>query len=68
MTLLNAWRQEASALIPRGFLRRDQKGDSLWLSDYPRREGADAVTQALRQWGFKVALPGDGLAHLDGSE
>lgn len=65
MSGLAPWRREARALIPRGFLRRDQ-GDQLLVSDYPRFPGAEEVTFRLRQAGFQVLIR-DGLACLDGT-
>ena len=64
MNALTPWRREVRALIPRGFLRRDQ-GDGLLISDYPRFAGADEITARLVRAGYRVELR-DGLAHVDG--
>ena len=61
---LDDWRREIRALIPRGFLRRDQ-GNGLFISDYPRFENAEKVTEALNLAGFLVS-PGASLALIDG--
>ena len=65
MSPLSAWRRELRALIPQGFLRRDQ-GDGLLVSDYPRRGGTEEITAALAAAGFTVRLE-NGLAYVDGS-
>ncbi|MBR6184649.1 MAG: hypothetical protein IKQ41_00125 [Clostridia bacterium] len=57
MSALDAWRRHARAAIPRGFLRRD-RGDGLFISDYPRYPDSGPVTDALRQAGFRVRLDG----------
>ena len=63
MSALDLWRSELRALIPRGFLRRDQ-GEGLFLSDFPRR-GVDAFP-ALKAAGFET-VEIRGLARIDGS-
>ena len=63
MSALDLWRSELRALIPRGFLRRDQ-GEGLFLSDFPRR-GVYAFP-ALKAAGFD-AVEIRGLARIDGS-
>ncbi len=65
MSPLDAWRQELRALIPRGFLRRDQ-GEGLLVSDYPRLGGAKETTVTLVRAGFTVRQE-NGLAYVDGS-
>lgn len=64
MSALTPWRRELRALIPRGFLRRDQ-GDGLLISDYPRFGDAEEITGRLLRAGYRVELRGD-LACLDG--
>ena len=66
MSALDAWRREIRALIPRGFLRRDQ-GNGLLISDYPRWAGSESVTDRLRRAGYRVEIR-EGLACLDGTE
>ena len=66
MSALAAWRREIRALIPRGFLRRDQ-GEALFISDYPRFSGGEAVTARLRAAGWRVAVAGQ-TARIDGTE
>jgi len=65
MSPLDAWRHELRALIPRGFLRRDQ-GDSLFVSDYPRHSSEAETTQALKQAGYTVRIKKQ-MASVDGS-
>lgn len=65
MTLLTPWREELRPLIPRGFLRRDQ-GDQLLASDYPRHDGADAITAAIQAAGYQIFIE-RGIARMDGS-
>ena len=57
MTALEQIRGRARALIPAGFLRRDQ-GDGLLASDFPRHPGGEETAEALRAAGFTVALRG----------
>lgn len=65
MSALEEWRQQIRALIPRGFLRRDQ-GEGLLISDFPRFDGREAVIAALEEAGFIVVLAGV-MARIDGS-
>lgn len=64
MKPLDGWRRELRTLIPRGFLRRDQSPEYLFVSDFPRFEGAEDTAGRLRNAGFTVRIAG-GLAHLD---
>ena len=57
MSALRPWRDELRALIPRGFLRRDQ-GEGLFVSDYPRHGDAAAITMGLMNAGYTVSLRG----------
>lgn len=66
MRALEAWRREIRALIPRGFLRRDQ-GEGLLISDFPRWDDGEQIADRLRRAGYRVELR-DGLAWLDGTE
>lgn len=65
MSVLAPWRRELQALIPRGFLRRDQ-GEGLFVSDFPRHGNAEAVAAALAASGYRVQIR-DGIAYLDGT-
>lgn len=64
MRPLDPWRAELRALIPKGFLRRDQSPRFLFASDYPRFDGAEEITRALAAAGFSAAVRGR-IAHLD---
>lgn len=64
MRLLDPWRQELRALIPRGFLRQDQRRDALFASDFPRFPEAETVAAALRGAGWLVDIRRH-VAHLD---
>lgn len=66
MSGLAPWRRELRALIPRGFLRRDQ-GGQLLVSDYPRFPGAEEITARIRRAGYAVLIR-ERLAYLDGTE
>ena len=66
MNPLSVWRSELRQLIPCGFLRRDSKPDSLFVSDYPRWPGAENVTRSLMDAGFSVT-PEERAAHIDGT-
>ena len=63
MSVLDAWRREVRALIPRGFLRRAQ-GEGLFVSDYPRFPGAEKGTESLLAAGFRVKMDGS-IARID---
>ncbi|MBE5787424.1 MAG: hypothetical protein E7324_07790 [Clostridiales bacterium] len=65
MSLLTPWRHEIRALIPRGFLRRDQ-GDGLFVSDFPRHCPEMEIENSLKQAGYAVEIR-DGLAFIDGN-
>ena len=65
MSPLDAWRRELRALIPRGFLRRDQ-GRGLLVSDYPRHGGETETTKALMRAGYTVRME-NRMAFVDGS-
>lgn len=65
MSPLDTWRRELRALIPRGFLRRDQ-GDGLFVSDYPRHINEADTTQAVMLAGYTVRVENQ-LASVDGS-
>ncbi len=62
MSVLDPWRQALRPLIPKGFLRRDQR-DGLFVSDYPRYGDAPAVSARIESAGFRAAIS-DGLAHI----
>ena len=62
MSALDPWRREIRALIPRGFLRRDQ-GNALFVSDYPRFSGAEQITAALAGTGFRTTQE-NGIARI----
>lgn len=64
MTPLACWREELRALIPRGFVRRDQE-EGLFISDYPRWGREETVSAALLAAGFTVCLS-HSLARIDG--
>lgn len=66
MSALDAWRREIRSLIPRGFLRRDAGDGAVFVSDYPRWEGAGETTERLTAAGYAVTVR-EGLAHIDGS-
>ena len=66
MKMLDAWRREVRSLVPRGFVRIS-RGEGLFASDYPRFDGAQAVTRALRQAGYQVTQEGP-LARIDGTK
>ena len=68
MSPLDMWRREVRALLPRGFLRRAQEGDALFISDLPRHmENAEGVLAALAGVGFR-AEEKNGLLYIDGTE
>lgn len=64
MSPLDTWRRELRALIPRGFVRRDQEG-GLLISDYPRHGLASETTQSLLLAGYIVRVENQ-LAFIDG--
>ncbi len=66
MNVLDGWRREIRALIPRGFLRRDQ-GNGLFISDYPRFGGAEQIKKALENAGYRVD-GASGPARIDAAE
>lgn len=67
MSVLESWRREIAALLPKGFLRRGLEDGALFVSDYPRRcAEAKSVTERLKNAGFEVLVE-NGLAFLDGS-
>ena len=57
MNALQAWRDELRALIPRGFLRRDQEG-GLFISDFPRHGDGPRTLIGLLKAGYIVTLRG----------
>jgi len=57
------FRRVLRPLIPRGFLRRDQSSEYLFVSDYPRFPGAEDVTRSIERAGFSVFAEA-GLAHI----
>ena len=66
MSVLDVWQQELRPLIPRGFLRRDQKGDSLFLSDFIRFPEAEKVAARIAEKGYTIQWPdGAGPARID---
>lgn len=67
MKPLDGWRGELRGLIPRGFLRRDQGIEAVFISDYPRLADERAVTRRLTDAGYRVQISGS-LAHIDGTE
>ncbi|MBR3742048.1 MAG: hypothetical protein IKN04_16605 [Clostridia bacterium] len=62
MNVLEPWRRTLRPLIPKGFLRRDQR-DGLFVSDYPRYGEAEAVSARIEKAGFRVNGT-DGLARI----
>ncbi len=67
MSALTPWRRELRALIPRGFLRRDQDAAYLFVSDYPRFPEAERVTRSLAEAGFLPRITGS-LCHLQAAD
>lgn len=68
MSPLDAWRREVRALLPRGFLRRAQESDALFVSDLPRHtEDTESVLTALAGVGFRAGER-NGLLYIDGTE
>lgn len=58
MSMLDAWRQRARALLPgECFLRRDQQLRALFVTDFPRRhvDSAEKARILLLENGFTVA-------------
>lgn len=62
MSALDPWRQTLRPLIPKGFLRRDQR-DGLFISDYPRYGDAEAISARIEKAGFQVTVS-DSLARI----
>ena len=64
MSPLAAWRAQLRPLAAPGFLRRDQREDALFISDFPRFGPPEQAVARNQAAGFHLTLE-NGLAHLD---
>ena len=64
MSPLAAWRAQLRPLAAPGFLRRDQREDALFISDFPRFGPPEQAVARIQAAGFHLTLE-NGLAHLD---
>lgn len=68
MRLLDPWRRELRALIPRGFLRLC-RGNGLFVSDMNRQYDAwPEAAQRMKEQGFEPEVGSDGLLRIGVSE
>lgn len=64
MSPLEPWRALLRPLAAPGFLRRDQREDALFVSDFPRFGPPERAAARIEAAGFLLRLE-KGLAHID---